>query len=232
MKDLPYFKFSPAEWNYGDISLCSMEAQGLFINLCSLYWSQQGRLGIAKCKRRYSDCNASAWKELISEEIIKVSGDDIFISFLEEQFQERKVLSKKNSENALERWKKDATASESHNEKYPNGYNIEKRRKEERREEKKRREEKIGEGEFFVTIKPVYLNDSILRIHDLQIYFENTGQLEQIKKSGWDFKFPFFMKANPGAVYEDQSHLYNAFKKFALNGSIDNKKQERDWNKL
>jgi len=102
-KDLPYFKFNVSEWNDGDVTLCSMTAQGLFINLCSLYWSQEGDLSLTKSKRRFKDCNTTVWDELISENIIKVSGDQIVISFLDEQFVERKKLSAINSENVKRR---------------------------------------------------------------------------------------------------------------------------------
>lgn len=220
MKDLPYFKFIVSEWNDGDITLCSMEAQGLFINLCALYWSQQGDLRIAKSKRRYSGCNASAWKELISEGIIKVSGDNVFIKFLDKQFEERKVVSRKNSENASKRWENDASASDSHSESNAVGHIEEKKRKEENKGEEKIRE--IGEGDFFVSVKAKYLHEVPLRIFDLEIYFMETKQLEQIKKAGWGAKFLDFLKANPGAVYDDGSHLYNAFKKYATgsNGKL------------
>jgi hypothetical protein len=38
-KELPYFKFEPAEYLTKDVS-CSLAAQGLFINLCSYYWQR------------------------------------------------------------------------------------------------------------------------------------------------------------------------------------------------
>ena len=37
-KELPYFKFYPGIYITGDVTLCSLEAQGLFINICSFYW--------------------------------------------------------------------------------------------------------------------------------------------------------------------------------------------------
>jgi len=43
-KELPYFKFEPAEYIAGDIQDCSFEAQGVFINICALYWIKQGAL--------------------------------------------------------------------------------------------------------------------------------------------------------------------------------------------
>jgi len=138
MKELPYFKFIVSEWNDGDITICSFEAQGLFINLCSLYWSQAGTLSITKCKRRYNGCNTAVWDELINEGIIKVKGDQIFIDFLDKQLIERKKLSAINSENVRKRWEKeqiDTTVLPPNNDGIASVYNIEEKRREEKREE-------------------------------------------------------------------------------------------------
>jgi len=143
-KDLPYFKFNVSEWNDGDVTLCSLEAQGLFINLCSLYWSQEGQLSYTKAKRRYYQCNTTVWDELINDGIIKVSGDAIIITFLDEQFAEREKLSAQNKKNIEKRWKNadhDTTVLPSNNVGTVPVYNIEEKRKEEKRTEKKRGEE-------------------------------------------------------------------------------------------
>lgn len=142
-KDLPYFKFIISEWNDGDVTICSFEAQGLFINLCSIYWSQEGNLSFARAKRRFSACNATAWEELLKERIIKLSDDDIIISFLDEQLEERGKLCKQNSENAALGWEKrrlNATALPSHSDPIIPACNIEEKRREEKRREKKREE--------------------------------------------------------------------------------------------
>ena len=87
-KDSPYFKFYVSEYNDGDIQLCSYEAQGLFVNLCSLYWSREGQLFISKAKKLFK-VRAKCWEELIEERAIKIQDDKIVISFLDEQLQER-----------------------------------------------------------------------------------------------------------------------------------------------
>jgi hypothetical protein len=142
-KDLPYFKFNVSEWNDGDITICSMEAQGLFINLCSLYWSKEGRLSFSNVKRRFNGCNTTVWEELVNEQIIKLEGDNIFISFLDEQLVERKKLSETNSQNVAKRWAKevsDTTVLPPNNDGKEVVYNIEEKREEERRKKKKREE--------------------------------------------------------------------------------------------
>lgn len=40
-RDLPYFKFYVSEWNDGSITLEDFHTQGLFINICSFYWSRE-----------------------------------------------------------------------------------------------------------------------------------------------------------------------------------------------
>lgn len=140
-KDLPYFKFVISEWNDGDITLCSLEAQGLFINLCSIYWSQEGTMSLAKAKRRFSQCNATAWDELLNDNILKVSGDEISISFLDEQLQDRGKLSEKNAVNATIGWekrRKHATALPAQSERIVLASNIEEKRREKNKTEEKR----------------------------------------------------------------------------------------------
>jgi hypothetical protein len=142
-KDLPYFKFVISEWNDGDVTLCSLEAQGLFINLCSIYWSQEGKMSLDKSKRRFSGCNASAWEQLINDKVIKVKGDRIIINFLDEQFKERGKLSEQNSENASKGWEKrrnNTVEMRPHTGGINPASNIE-----EKREEEKKKEENITE---------------------------------------------------------------------------------------
>lgn len=210
-KDLPYFKFVISEWNDGDITLCSMEAQGLFINLCSLYWSLEGELSITKAKRRYNGCNTTVWDELINEKILKVDGEFLVINFLDEQFRERAKLSKTNSANVAKRWQKqgnDTTVIRAYNDGKEVVYN-----KEEKREEKKREYNTHGTGKNFITINKKYINDKIEKIHDLRVYYQSTGQLETFEASGWIY-FGEFIKANTGKMFNEPDHLYNTFRNF------------------
>ncbi len=96
-KDLPYFKFFCSEWNDGDIALEDFKSQGLFINICSYYWSNECSLSILKLKKRFRHSNSDI-DYLISEGLIKVVDEYVSISFLDEQKQEREDTSKKNSE--------------------------------------------------------------------------------------------------------------------------------------
>jgi hypothetical protein len=115
-KDLTYFKFVVSEWNDGDITTCSFAAQGLFANLCSLYWSREGDLTLEKAKKKLNKASKKLWNELQSENIFKVISGKIVINFLDEQLNELENTSKVNSNNAKTRWKRtkqDAPASSS-----------------------------------------------------------------------------------------------------------------------
>lgn len=69
--------------------------------------------------------------------------------------------------------------------------------------------------ECSIAVKKVYLNDQVKRIYDLQKYFDYTGQLIALQAAQMD-RFDEFIKANPGNVFNDESHLYNTFRKFCV----------------
>ena len=73
MKELPYFKFDVAEWLQGDITLCNLETQGLFINICAYYWSRHCNVAYSIIKLRFSQVEATLFKNLIKFNIIKVN---------------------------------------------------------------------------------------------------------------------------------------------------------------
>lgn len=96
MKELPYFKFFPGEWIKGDVTLCSQESQGLFINICSFYWMKGCNMSLTGVQHRFNGCS-NMLDELINIEVITVSDGKIVIDFLDEQFEQFKELSKKKS---------------------------------------------------------------------------------------------------------------------------------------
>ena len=146
-KDSPYFKFYVSEYNDGDIQLCSFEAQGLFVNLCSLYWSREGQLFISKAKKLFK-VRAKCWEELIEERAIKIQDDKIVISFLDEQLQERTKKAAVNAKNGEKggrpKSENNPAGFNSVSEKKANESNKEERRREERREEEKREEDALS----------------------------------------------------------------------------------------
>lgn len=138
-KDLPYFKFFCSEWNDGDITLETFEHQGLFINICSYYWSNECDLHLDKLLKRFRGSDELI-DDLITANLFKINEDrTISITFLDEQAKDRGKLCNQNSINAKKRWEKkrkesekDATASNSYSEN-----NAIKKREEEIRKEKK-----------------------------------------------------------------------------------------------
>lgn len=111
-KRLPYFQFEPAEYLAGDIMACSYAAQGMFNNICALYWQKDCELKYSQTIKRFG--NEELIKELISENIIKSKSDKITINFLNEQYAKATIKSVINSDNgkkgAAKRWQKDSEA--------------------------------------------------------------------------------------------------------------------------
>lgn len=105
-KELPYFKFEPNQWENGNIQMLSREDKGLFVDLCSMYWSRLGDVPFKLAVQKLCGGNATAFNSLCDEKIIEVIEGNIFIKFLSEQLNEFEDLSKKNSKNAKERWEK------------------------------------------------------------------------------------------------------------------------------
>lgn len=96
MKELPYFKFFCTEWMTGNIVFESLEVQGLFINVCSLYWKNGGVLRISEIEQRYKKKTLIA---KLTDRFFSVNDGFISIAFLDEQLIERQELSKRNSYN-------------------------------------------------------------------------------------------------------------------------------------
>ena len=103
-KELPYFKFYPNEWSNGDITLESMTLQGIFVNVCSTYWSKDCQIEVAKLKARYGKAIAT----LLEKGLIKENEGFCVIGFLDEQWDELSKYHKNNVENgkkgAAKRW--------------------------------------------------------------------------------------------------------------------------------
>lgn len=105
-KELPYFKFEPNQWENGNIQMLSRENKGLFIDLCSMYWSRLGDVPLKLAIQKLCAGNATALNPLCDEKIIEVLEGNIFIKFLSEQLNEFEDASKQNSKNAKEGWEK------------------------------------------------------------------------------------------------------------------------------
>lgn len=105
-KELPYFKFEPNQWENGNIQICSREDKGLFIDLCSMYWSRLGDLPFKLAVQKLCGGNAGALDSLMREGIFVIKEEKICIEFLNEQLSEFNHISEQNSKNAKYRWQK------------------------------------------------------------------------------------------------------------------------------
>ena len=148
-KSLPYFKFIVSEWSDGDITLESFEVQGLFINICAYYWSNEGNISLEKTKKKFK-CDDENYNILVESEIIKVIDGKIKISFMDEQLNDRDSKALINKENGK---KGGRPRNQIESEEKPNGLILETEtkantkalREEKRREEEKKEEESILE---------------------------------------------------------------------------------------
>lgn len=140
-KELPYFKFEPAEWQNGNIQMLPPEIRAIYIDLCCVYWQRLGELPYAFALQRHCGGNKNALQTMNNVEVLHaVEGENIRIEWLDEQLEERKEKSVKASKSASKRWGKKKVNA--------NGMRTHSERNANRREEK-RKEENISFGEFW-----------------------------------------------------------------------------------
>jgi hypothetical protein len=95
-KGFHYFKFIATEWLTGDICFEDYELQGIFINVCAIYWHRNGDVTINELEKRLkTDRLISLIDRFIS---VNESGK-ITIKFLDEQLLDAGHISKVNSQN-------------------------------------------------------------------------------------------------------------------------------------
>ena len=147
-KELPYYQFEPAEYLAGDISFCTIGAQGLFSNMCAYYWQRECKLTRDQFLRRLN--HPKLFDELVSEGIIDLKENDIIIKFLDAQYEKATTTSKTNSINGSKggRPKKETEIkpnlkpNDNPNESETKGIREDKIREDKIREEKKKQEDK------------------------------------------------------------------------------------------
>ncbi len=139
-KELPYFKFEPAEWLTGRINLESFEIQGAYINICCVYWQRLGNLSIKEAKLRLK----TYYKPLIDSQYITEHNGNINIKFLDIQLIDRKVISNKRAKAGAKGGKANAKQLQSNC------------KAEEKRIEKNRKEENKKEDSLFLEKASTY----------------------------------------------------------------------------
>lgn len=183
-KELPYFKFEPAEYLTKDISFCSLPAQGLFVNICCYYWQRGCELTKDQLLRRLNYENEL--NELISEGVIDLENDNLIIKFLDSQLSEVEIKSNVNSKNGSKggRPRKNPIESEIK----PNENPIESESKgirEDKIREEEIRKEKIKEDKE--SLLPVDLKNQPERAKIdfnklIKFFNDNRGSLPEVKK--------------------------------------------------
>lgn len=93
-KNNPYFKFDVNQWITGDITSQSDALQGFFIRFCAYYWSQDCNVSYAKASKKFKKMSL---QKLINASIIKRNDDELHVNFLDNQYEVRSKLSKKNA---------------------------------------------------------------------------------------------------------------------------------------
>ena len=101
-KELPYFKWQPSEYIKGDITLCSMSAQGVFSNICCFYWMRNCVMTLDDVKQRFNSYLIELYELTDTRNIIKIEIRNhieyIKIDFLDQQFKKLSGISDMRSE--------------------------------------------------------------------------------------------------------------------------------------
>jgi len=138
----------------------------------------------------------ATWNK-VTEKFIKT--DDGFTSLTVNKRLKKASVSRENGKNGGRPPKSETQKTQ--------GDNLKRKRKGNEREI-------IGRGNKTIIVKAVYATDTIKEIHDLQVYFESTNQLQSFLEAGW-IHFDAFMDENPGRVFDDADHVYNTFRLFS-----------------
>ena len=176
-KELPYFKFEPNQWENGNIQMLSREDKGLFIDLCSMYWSRLGDVPLKLATQKLCAGNATALNSLCDEKIIEISDGNIFIKFLSEQLNEFEDMSKQNSKNAKEGWQKRRKQKE---ESERNATALNSQSENDAIREEEMRGEKIKEKRVVNKFTPPPLDDVVF-------YFTENGYSKELAQKAFKY---------------------------------------------
>jgi len=98
-KENPWFKFEPAEWKLGRIQRQSPVVKSVFLDIVCQYWHNKCKMTLEDARLDFGDENIDI---LLKNKMIKKDeGDNISISFLDEQMDGIKETSKNASKAGL-----------------------------------------------------------------------------------------------------------------------------------
>jgi hypothetical protein len=159
-KELPYFKFFVSEWSDGDITLEDYNVQGIFISLCSYYWSKECKITLTKAQKKFKDIDVKIFDILKESKIIKIIDGNIIINFLDEQRSDRNIKTLTNRVNGAKGGRpKNPIKNELKPKNNPVGYDSDSETKAKQkaiREEKRRKEKKREYAEFVFLLEKEY----------------------------------------------------------------------------
>jgi hypothetical protein len=182
-KNFPYFKFIATEWMTGDIVFESFSTQGLFINICALYWQRNGQLSIEDINKRFK--NPIELNEL-TDRFFSVNDGFISVKFLDEQLIEANHISKVNSENGSKGGRpKKPTANR------PLTDRKAKKSKEEKEEEIKK-ELEVKKKEFLEAMTPHKNSYDSELLNDFYFYWTETKPNSKLLR--WEREKAFDME--------------------------------------
>ncbi len=93
-KELPYFRFTVAEWLEGDIGLEDYETKGVFIDICAYYWFKDCNVTMEKLSKRFPSAKQMIMT-LLDANIIKADQQLNYLSidFLDDQYEKLSGIS-------------------------------------------------------------------------------------------------------------------------------------------
>lgn len=241
-KELPYFKFEPSEWENGNIQMFSFSEKGLFIEICSMYWSRLGDLPEKLVIQKLCGGNAVALSSLCEENVIKVIDGLICIDFLNEQLLEFENISNKNKYNALKGWEirrnKAVHASALPKTSEGNAIREEKKREEERREEKIVLLKKEPKEDLEIEKQKQFLFDKFWNDYDKKVGLEKCRK-KFFKLSRDEMQRLFqnlekYIQATPDKQYRKNPETYLNNKSFNdeiidKNGTVNSDNKDNKW---
>lgn len=185
-KNFPYFKFIATEWLTGDIVFEDFSTQGVFINICALYWQRNGDLSIEDLNRRFKNNNEIP---KLTDRFFSVNDGKISISFLDEQLIDANHISKVNSENGSKGGRPKANKTE---EKKPTANRPLTDRKPKKSKEEKEEELNKRKKEFALSLEPFLTNYGKEFLNDFYSYWTEPNQsktkFRKELETAWDLE--------------------------------------------
>ena len=234
-KELPYFKFEPAEWMFGRIQKRSLEVQANFINLCCKYWH---KLGDIKVREAELDYGKNVIAELFEFEIIIKDQEVIKIKFLDDQLVEVREFAEsqrlKGKKSGEKRKQKDSSLVEplfnhGSTDDQPT-IRREEKRIEENRKEEKRRDDLDFNSDFESSKK---LEDVLPKYLEQRIAIETAAKncrmsVEDVRYSAIVFKDQLLAKGVISKSLKDfTEHFYNWLLKVPIKPKAPTSKEKK-----